>query len=46
MIITKDDTQLIAYLQSNTKTEFIFLPDELKIIHDYAFYGNNYLQNQ
>ena len=45
MILTRDETEIIAYLQSRTETDFIFLPDELKTIHQYAFYGNTYLQS-
>ena len=44
MIITKDDTELIVYLQTNNETDFIFLSDELITIHEYAFYGHNNLE--
>ena len=44
MILTKNDTELIAYLQTNTETDFIFLPDELETIRPYAFSGNTYLE--
>ena len=44
MILTKNQTTLISYLQSNTETDFIFLPDELNNINPYSFYGNIHLK--
>ena len=44
MILTSDELEIISYLPSSTETDFIFLPDDLEIIRDYAFDGNNYLQ--
>ena len=44
MILTKNDKEIISYLQTNTETHFIFLPDELEIIRPYAFSGNTYLE--
>ena len=44
MILSKNDTELILYLQKNNETDFIFLPDELETIHPYAFSGNEDLE--
>ena len=45
MILTKDESEIITYLLTNTETDFIFLPDELTTIRPYAFYGNTYLKS-
>ena len=44
MILTKDKTRIISYLQTKTETVFIFLPDELTTIRESAFEGNQNLQ--
>ena len=44
MILTKNKTEIITYLCSNTDSGCIFLPDELVKIRKFAFYANNYLE--